>query len=248
MGGPRYNRDGTPLTAKQIALQKMQEEERRREQEKRPEVTAVLSRAKFLKPYIGEIVEVYTKGGVRGFKFTPTNYGALKGAIDQHLNGFVVDGVGKGGHPDVLGAFMGSDAKKHGFSLSIRSKSSTSSVHIELKKTLCDAHIDSVSTTAAVPGRPYWGSYGQYNPTAFADHFIKDLLPFYLEDPPPIPVFGTLLKNPTVYKAFTKGLSRTSVDLKLNERYDPDNPMGNLPGSPRKDTRLTFTFSVLEWK
>lgn len=248
MGGPRYNADGTPLTAKQIALQKMEEEERLRKLQNSSQVTAVLKRVPFLRAHIGEILEVYTKGGVRGFKFIPKSYNLLKEAIDEHIHRFVVDGTGKNGHPDLLGAFMGSDAKKHGFSLSMRSKSDTSSVHIELKKTLCDAHVDSVSTTVAVPGRPYWGSYGQYNPTKFADHFIKDLLPFYLEDPPPIPVFGTLLKDPAVYEAVTRGLSRTSVRLRLNERYDPKNPLGNLPGAPQKDTRLVLNFSVVEWK
>ena len=92
-----------------------------------------------------------------------------------------------------------------------------------------------------------WGDEGQYDPTKFPDHFIKDLLPFYLENPPPIPVFGTLLKDPAVYSAVTKVLSRTSVDLKIKGRYDEADPYG-FAGSPRKDTRLIFNFTVIEWK
>lgn len=249
MGGPTFNRDGRPLSANDIAFQKMDEEKHKQDMRRSQEVTAVLKRMPFLANYVGEIVEVYTKGGVRGFKFVPSDYDLLKAAIDRHIQKFVEDGKDAKGDSDAVGAFMGSDAHKHGFLLSLRSKSDTSSVHIELKKGLCDAHIDSVSTTTATPGFPQWGNSGQYNPTRFIDHFVKDLLPFYLEDARPyVPVFGTLLKDPKVYQAVTKGLSRTSVDLKLGERYDPANPLSNMPGAPVKDSRITVNFSVIEWR
>ena len=93
---------------------------------------------------------------------------------------------------------------------------------------------------AATPGQPYWGNDGQYNQLRFADHFIKDLLPFYLEETPRwIPVFGTLMHTRSSYDAITHGLSKTSVDLKVKQKYD---------GGAGKETRLMFNFSVIEWK
>ena len=247
MAPPRYNADGSPLTADQIAIQQADDALRKRAMASSDEVKAVLVRGKFLKDHIGEIIEVYTKGGVRGFKFVPADYDGLRRKIDEHIQEFVTDGQTSTGQGDMVGAIMGSDAHKHGFLLSLRQKSDYGSLHIELKPDLCDAHVDSVSITANSGQAGNWGDEGQYDPTKFPDHFVKDLLPFYLEHPPPIPVFGTLLKNPGVYDAVTKVLSRTSIDLRIKGRYDEADPYG-FAGAPRKDTRLVFNFSVIEWK
>jgi hypothetical protein len=312
MGGSlHYNPrrpDGTrpKLTAEQIRQQKAAIVAETMRLWKAPEVIKVLARVPFLRRYVGEIKEAYTKGGVQGFKFVPTNYELLKRGVEAFVNGelgagdkpkdepldysqlrplipgkpkpkpmslsmrkgpepgpksgrivvppggvptipltdarnrvFVRDGADSSGHPDVLGLFMGSDAKKHGFSMSLRSKSETSSVHLEISRYICDAHVDSVSTVAGTSGRPYWGNDGQYNQTRFLDHFIKDLLPFYLEETPRwIPVFGTLMHDKGSYDAITHGLSKTSVEVKLNQRRDDGG----------KDSRLVFNFSVIEWK
>ena len=215
MGGSfHYNPkgpDGTrpKLTAEQIRQQKLANDAEVARLWHAPQVARVLGRVPFLRRYVGEIKGAYTKGGVQGFKFVPTNYELLKRGIEAFVNGeigagappkdepldysqlrpliptpvpakpkpmsmsmrnkagpppgrtggtpagmplipltdarnkvFVRDGADAAGHSDVLGLFMGSDAKKHGFSMSLRSKSDTSSVHLELSPSICDAHVE----------------------------------------------------------------------------------------------------------
>jgi hypothetical protein len=105
--------------------------------------------------------------------------------------------------------------------------------------------VDSVSTTPEKSRRPYWGGEQGYDPTKFIAHGIKDLLPFYLQKTPPIPILGALLRS----KSFSNFVSHLDLDVKYDGRYDPNSITGgqltNVPGVPQKESRYMVRFSIV---
>ncbi len=146
------------------------------------EVEKVVKQAKSigipLLDFVEEVTEVYVQGGVTGFKFFPKNYDNFKSLVQSEEMRTKIGIDSDGGS---IGNVMGSDARRHGYSISARQYSAGSSLHLELKNGLCDAHVDSRGITPGDHDRvPLWGD--RYDPVRLIPHGINDLLPSILGD------------------------------------------------------------------
>ena len=174
-----------------------------------------------LEQHIERITQSYQHGGVQGFRFNPKDYDKLQEHIAAAIKRMVLKADD---YADKVGAFMGSDARKNGFSISARERNATNSLHIELAKSVCDVHLDSRSITTGHQGFPFWG--GHYDPTRLGPHFLNDLLPCYVADYTPslAPFVNPVLKR----LGYDLGVKSKAPSLKALDGSD-------LIGGPARD-------------
>ena len=156
-----------------------------------------------LQNFVKKITKQYVNGGVTGFEFIPKNYEDYLKVVDIAV---IQKALGDDDKAGVVGAVMGSVAHSDGYAMTVREKTFGSSLHLELGKKKCDAHIDSHGICHAQQkhGVPLYA--GQYDPTSFFDHGLKDLLPSMLG---------------------MKGPSRVLNAINLNLRVDGKNQLSN---------------------
>ncbi len=202
-------------------------------------VTEVVNRAARvgipLGEFIGTVKKTYVTGGVTGFQFIPKNYEKYLQALDVAVK---LKKMGNDHDVGYIGEVMGSDAKKHGYLISARELSLNSSLHLELSKLKCDAHIDS-SGICSFPetGHPLWG--GRYDPVKLIPHGIHDLLPSMIGDN----VYANTLINP-ILKRLDLSARVLGQDLILNGKYTP-NPLSTGDKDSNIVASLIFKFRSL---
>ena len=208
-------------------------------------VKRVLKRANELEipldKHISRVTESYEKGGVQGFRFIPKDYQKLQEHIYAAIKRMVLKADD---YADKVGAFMGSDARKNGFSVSARERNATNSLHIELSKSVCDAHLDSRSITTGHQGFPFWG--GHYDPTRLGPHFLNDLLPFYVSDftPRAAPFVNPLLKR----LGYEVGIKSKGPTIKALDGQDLISGPARDPEGFRIGFSLTFNHGIGDGK
>lgn len=184
--------------------------------------------------FIDSIIKTYVHGGVTGIKFRPKNYSGLQLSVAKAIRKMVLF---DDDYSDSVGTIMGSDARKHGYSVSAREMNLTNSLHVELNKLKCDVHLDSRSIVTGHTGFPYYG--GHYDPTRLIPHGINDLAPSMLADS------RLSFLSPVVSPI----LSRLNLEVSLRDRA-PDTGAresamltgGKLPGA-RENYRVGFTLT-----
>jgi hypothetical protein len=207
-----------------------------------PEVAKVVERAKPLgiplMNFVDTVEKVYVTGGVTGFHFKPRRYNELKAAVYNAAKRMV---MGIDGDAGAIGAFMASDAHRHGYAISAREYSGGASLHLELSRHKCDAHIDSRGISPGkLNGVPVWAD--RYDPTQLVNHFIKDLAPSMLTDSKA--AFLAPALNP-VLKRLTISARLRGRDLMLDGRYPAGTGAGRrsvIAGEPRSQILFTLTF------
>lgn len=206
------------------------------------EVTKVVKRAKSLgiplMDFVGKINKTYVTGGVTGFEFQPKSYDEFKAVVSgaaERMKMGVDDEAGD------VGCFMGSDAARHGYAISAREFSAGSSLHLELGRLKCDAHVDSQGIT---PGNhanvPLWGD--RYDPIRLIPHGINDLLPSMIGES----FVATKMINPVLGRLSIE-MRYKGVDLITDGRYPSANILGVSPvqvDKPNNQVMFNLTFEL----